>query len=96
MSLTQDRQGEDLGQGLSAGVCLSPHLCIADALGTDALGTNAWDCGIPAKNPTESHGCSVRTSPLPLVMLWGILAWEGTAPVVILTEAFIHVPPEHG
>lgn len=42
MSLTQDRQGEDLGQGLSAGVWLSPHLCIPDALGTDALGTNQY------------------------------------------------------
>lgn len=28
--------------------------------------------------------------------LWGVLAWEVTAPVVTLTKAFIHVPPERG
>lgn len=73
MSPTQDRQGEDLGQGLCASVWLSPHLCITDALGTNQY-MGLWHS---CQNPAGSHGCSVTTSPLPLVVgrekLWGIL-----------------------
>lgn len=82
-------------------VWLSPHLCITDALGSDALGTNQY-LGLwhSCKSSAGTHGCSITTSPLPLVgdreWLWGILAWEVTAPVATFTKGIIHVPSECG
>lgn len=50
MSLTQDRQGEDLD--LSASVCGSPHISASLMLWVVMPWgqISTWDCGIPAKN----------------------------------------------
>lgn len=48
MNLTQDRQGEDLGQGLSASVYVSALLILRALMPWGQIST--WDCGNPAKN----------------------------------------------
>lgn len=65
------------GEGFGAGslcqcVWLSPHLCITDVLGTDALGTNQYlRLWHSCQKPAGGHGCSVTSSPCPL-------SWAGS------------------